>query len=731
MQSRHILFGFAEGQLTRKITGMLENSDINVVSTCRTTKASIKNFLMSHAEYDTAVILEMTDGDPFTAEELAEINDDRENLNIIIVVMASHKGTDYLRTLYAAGITSAILQDGNKGAKVGDIVALILNKRLRRHARHYYGIESVNFNTESAIEIRMKNCIEYIRDREHESEESIGERLMRAASTGFTVEQVEELIRRIPRDLKKKLVDTVEYKAIMGFLQSSKKTENVIPEAVVKPVFITGENPNEKKMDLEDDDMPEGDNEEEPLMIAPSDDEEPLFSDVDHVETVGLTESEDGAVSEDMNTAKVINIRSVAAMKDAEEVPLFQLDEEEEAIYMDEREDTDSFDSMDGFDFSRSKKDEIDSIDTVSEEEPDSSEGVEKEAEKPVKRSLFGFLKKKKNDKDDVAENVQEEVEEIVEGLSNTSSDADNRNDASTDVEKNSEKKENVIFGLFSGRKNDKKKNLDLSEFEIYEGGEDDEKEDFSDHKIVTPEEEKELEAKKKKRIHCILFGSVAVCGIIIIFIGFIAMNVFRGQQTAYAQEQAEQTAARGIVIENIQDLPATESTETEPTSIPWSENTEDDFVIVEPPTNQSNEEVTVISGNHVPERLEVISENRAVEVVSNNTGKRGSGESEQRRDVSESASTSTEATDPVDVLSNGQMVSDFIITNGSIAGSTLNGNDVINVINANKGSYVIVDRASGAQRTVEHGQADPVNVASESSYTVKISGSTIVFNEN
>ena len=143
-----ILFGFEDSKLAvNNILGKLKSLGIPYEVTKKFSKATIKDFLHNHPDYSVVILKETVGETKYTAEELAELADERE-LNIIVVLGSEHKGQPYMQTLYSAGIVNAIFQEGRTGGgTVAGIVQLILQKRSRKEARAYYGIETVELGT--------------------------------------------------------------------------------------------------------------------------------------------------------------------------------------------------------------------------------------------------------------------------------------------------------------------------------------------------------------------------------------------------------------------------------------------------------------------------------------------------------------------------------------------------------------------------------------------------------
>lgn len=144
-RAKNILFGFNAPEFSDNIVQDLRNRGETVNSQVCLSKREIKEFLVGHPEFRHVVLLETLykeDGttEMYSAEELARMTD-THNINIIVVLAGKHRGTNFMKTLYAANITSALFQDEKQGASEEMIISLILKRRSRRNARTYYGID--------------------------------------------------------------------------------------------------------------------------------------------------------------------------------------------------------------------------------------------------------------------------------------------------------------------------------------------------------------------------------------------------------------------------------------------------------------------------------------------------------------------------------------------------------------------------------------------------------------
>lgn len=222
MQHRKILFGFDEPRFEKAITSYLKSNDCEIDSTVKLTKGSIRDFLLGNPDYDTAVLLEVLNNSSnekvskFTADELAQLTDERE-INVIVILNENLRGTQYMHTLYAAGITSAIYQKGRRGgATVKDVCTLILHKRNNREARQYYGIANapikLNFLSNDAFLENYNNLLDPNMGC------SVIERFVNICRY-LSPDQVEDFIRRLPEDITHELRKYEEFYRILDTLK--------------------------------------------------------------------------------------------------------------------------------------------------------------------------------------------------------------------------------------------------------------------------------------------------------------------------------------------------------------------------------------------------------------------------------------------------------------------------------------------------------------------------------
>lgn len=204
MRDVYVLFGFSEmaGKgLQRKLEAQAKLSGYKMHYATRYRKEGIKQFIHEHPEYTILILQEsMQDNYPYTAEELAELMDDA-HLNIIVSLNKSHKGSFYMKQLYAAGILNALYEED---ATVEHIFRLMLYVRTRKECRSYYDIIN-NSDAAKSLNIidedKMTRYIMYIEDSASEAEVISKFQYLHSISKRFEslylVEHLPEYIKKI------------------------------------------------------------------------------------------------------------------------------------------------------------------------------------------------------------------------------------------------------------------------------------------------------------------------------------------------------------------------------------------------------------------------------------------------------------------------------------------------------------------------------------------------------
>ena len=223
-QQIKILFGFDMPRYEKEVLALLKRRGYTVEHTVKLTKSSIRDFLLANPSYNTAVLLEVMNNSSdsnfakYTADELAMLTDERD-INVIVLLNDSHKGTSYMETLYTAGITSAIYQKGRHGgATPKDVVELILNKRNNRQAREYYGIGDAPINLGLLGNDTFTEYYNKLQDRAFGA--TLIERFVEVCRF-MNQRQIADFIRRTPDEVLDELKKYEEFYVILDIIRGN------------------------------------------------------------------------------------------------------------------------------------------------------------------------------------------------------------------------------------------------------------------------------------------------------------------------------------------------------------------------------------------------------------------------------------------------------------------------------------------------------------------------------
>lgn len=224
MEKIHILYGFDNPRVIIGIENKLKELGYSVESVCKYTKLSISEFLKENTEFNTCVLIERLEvsGDSFTDKELTALTDYRD-INVIIVLDDSRKGTDYVKNLYAAGITSALYQTRDGGAPVWKLVELILNKRARRKARTFYGLDNTLIETDYITEWQFNDYVSYLTKESG----TLGEKYISLVPQ-MTRNQNIDFLNKVPKQILEKLMKTEEFYSAQSFIDNTGGREKVV-----------------------------------------------------------------------------------------------------------------------------------------------------------------------------------------------------------------------------------------------------------------------------------------------------------------------------------------------------------------------------------------------------------------------------------------------------------------------------------------------------------------------
>ncbi len=165
MRNFKILIGFKWEKTEAGIFKDLKSRDYRVESALRFNKTSIKEYLEKNKDVDACVLKEFLDGGGrWSAKELAELADETDT-NIVVVISRAHKGREFVKELYAAGITSAVFSDGKFGVKPTILTDLAIHRRSKPEAREYYGIRDTVINHGVLCYEDYMDHLRYLTDR--------------------------------------------------------------------------------------------------------------------------------------------------------------------------------------------------------------------------------------------------------------------------------------------------------------------------------------------------------------------------------------------------------------------------------------------------------------------------------------------------------------------------------------------------------------------------------------
>ncbi len=214
----NIVFGFEETKFQKSIERTLAGLGYDVNIVCKYSKNSVADFLRNNREFTHAVLKENFNRSKYSDVELAELTEERD-INIIVVLSKAHKGTAFMETLYAAGITGALFMEGNESdATVQTVSNLILHKRKRQEARKYYGMgDKVNVRLNSISDGKLSDLLQSLDDVSYGAD--IGKRFAQLC-TSLSPKQVVDFIVRMPKDTKATLEKYDDYWMVITALEA-------------------------------------------------------------------------------------------------------------------------------------------------------------------------------------------------------------------------------------------------------------------------------------------------------------------------------------------------------------------------------------------------------------------------------------------------------------------------------------------------------------------------------
>lgn len=220
MKKKKILLGFTDETFEKSIKELLRSTGYEAEILARVTKESVKEAVNRTEDLDCVVVMESFPKlsrtqkvQKYTAEELAALTDD-SSVNVIAVLSENHKGTDYARILFSAGITCAIFTKAGKGVTSKEVATLILRKRTRKAAREYYGIGQGNIDLGFLETDDFNELYERYSNRGGTPIENFVYLCMK-----LTEKQVADFIKRLPKEDREYLANFEEFHQITDALK--------------------------------------------------------------------------------------------------------------------------------------------------------------------------------------------------------------------------------------------------------------------------------------------------------------------------------------------------------------------------------------------------------------------------------------------------------------------------------------------------------------------------------
>jgi len=219
-----VLLGFKlrseneDRDVERRLTIQLKTLGYEPTILRRSTKKEIQAYLKENTECCHAVLMEMVGMATWSQNELAELVDDRDIRVVVVLTAARARQPEYLTTLYAAGITSAIFEHGHSGASAEEVAVLLVRPRSRREARRYYGIETANIAIRSLTNEMYAGYCCRLMDRANGP--SVMSRLLTIAEN-MNPYQMGDLLSKLPQEILHELWQYTEYDQLRAQLKES------------------------------------------------------------------------------------------------------------------------------------------------------------------------------------------------------------------------------------------------------------------------------------------------------------------------------------------------------------------------------------------------------------------------------------------------------------------------------------------------------------------------------
>lgn len=217
-----------------ELSKVARENGYEAVCVSRYRKEGIRQYISEHPEFRTLVLQEaMQPSYPYMAEELSELMD-HYHLNIVISIRKVHRGSEYMKTLYTAGILNALYEED---ATAQNVLKRILYPRTHGDCRKYYQIKNAR-DAESALDIvnegRMKQYITYI--EEADNQEELVKRYRYVVNELKMVENI-YLIHKLSSFALKSLEEDNYYQKIMGFGARNNRFKRLFCIGKVSAIF--------------------------------------------------------------------------------------------------------------------------------------------------------------------------------------------------------------------------------------------------------------------------------------------------------------------------------------------------------------------------------------------------------------------------------------------------------------------------------------------------------------
>ena len=224
----NMLYGFDSESILKKIEDKIMIDGFLISSSLvRYNKEGIKNAINT-TKTDSVVVTEnLEKRGPYKAEELLELKQ-LKDVHLIPMLRGNDKlSSKYINRLYCEGITEAIIGPGS----YEDIVNLVENKRTRRYAREYYGLDMEPIYVPSICNKYLNYIISFFRYGNAGLNDKVD-----FLKELLTDEQYNNVEKRLPEDIYQKLLDEELIKS-----KRLKKKKKKSPDAKIKKDIINKE----------------------------------------------------------------------------------------------------------------------------------------------------------------------------------------------------------------------------------------------------------------------------------------------------------------------------------------------------------------------------------------------------------------------------------------------------------------------------------------------------------